>query len=77
MGSAMSLFTRNLVAQEMRERVAAAKLRGEPLFIPSNAAEIAYAYPGSVLTGDDLRNRLFAEAVWAGVDVDLGKRPPH
>jgi hypothetical protein len=71
MGSGVAFFIRTLIAEEMRDRVASAKKRGETLSIPAQIDEIASSYPGSALTDDDLRNRLFAEATRAGVDVDL------
>jgi hypothetical protein len=71
MGSGTAFFIRTLVAEEMRDRIARAKKRGETLSIPAHADEIARNYPGSALTDDDLRNRLFAEATSAGVPVDL------
>jgi hypothetical protein len=71
MGTGVSFYVRNLVAKEMRERIATAKRQGEPLMIPEAAAQIAEEYPGSAVPEEDLRNRLFAEAANAGVAADL------
>ena len=79
MGIGVSFYVRNLVAQEMRERVFTASENGEALAIPQTAAEIANDYPGADFPADDLRNRLFAEAMQADVPVELGRRSskPH
>ena len=79
MGVGVSFYIRNLVAQDIRQRVSSAKRHGESLVVPTSAAEIADDYPGAALVDDDLRNRLFAEAAWAGVPVELGKNfsKPH
>jgi len=77
MGVGVSFYIRNLVGQEMRGRIATAKRRGEPLLIREAATQIEDGYPGSNLHDEDLRNRLFAEAVDAGVAVDLGAARPH
>lgn len=76
MGASLSFYVRNLVAGDMRERVSQARRRGEPLAIPENADAIERDYPGSGLTADDVRNRLFAEASNAGVRVEM-KRDRH
>lgn len=70
MGAGVSFYTRRLVAQDMRERIALAWLHGETLSVPQQAAQIASSYPGA-LPEDDLRNWLFAEATRVGVPVDL------
>jgi hypothetical protein len=77
MGIGVSFYIRNLIGKEMRGRVALARQRGETLVIPETAAEIAQNYPGSQLADEDLRNRLFAEAIEAGAPVALGTRTRH
>lgn len=77
METGVSFYVRNLVAKEMRERIAAAKRQGEALLIPETAAQIAEGYPGSAVPEEDLRNRLFAEAVKAGVAVELRATRSH
>ena len=77
MGAGVELFIRTLIAEEMRDRIAAAKESGQTLSIPANVDEIARNYPGARLTEEDLRNRLFAEATQAGVPVDLKPAKPH
>jgi hypothetical protein len=77
MGSGTAFFIRTLIAEEMRDRIAAAKARGETLSIPAQVDELAKSYPGSALTDDDLRNRFFAEATRAGVAIDLKRRTSH
>ena len=72
MGIGVSFYIRNLVAKDMRQRVTSARRRGESLAIPESAVEIAHDYPGTNFIGDDLRNRLFAEATQAGVPTELG-----
>jgi hypothetical protein len=73
----VSFYIRNLVGQEMRSRIALARQRGETLAIPETAAEIARSYPGSALAEEDLRNRLFAEAIQAGAPVALKTTTRH
>ena len=77
MGVGVSFYVRNLVGKEMRGRVASARRRGETLAIPEAAAEIARNYPGSALPDEDLRNRLFAEAIQAGAPVALKTKRRH
>ena len=77
MGTGVSFYVRNLVGQEMRGRVATARRRGETLSIPETAAQIEEEYPGSALNEEDIRNRLFAEAVDAGVSVELRATRRH
>ena len=78
MGIGVGFYLRSLIAQAMRERIALAWLNGETLSIPKQADEIARSYPGA-LPGDDLRNRLFAEAAGVGLPLDLTREPakPH
>ena len=75
MGTGGGFYIRNLVGQEMRERIALAWLNGERLSIPKQGDPIARLYPGSGLLDEDLRNRLFAEATRIGLPVELRKRP--
>jgi hypothetical protein len=77
MGIGVSFYIRNLVAQEMRGRVASARKRGETIAIPETAAEIAHDYPGSAFADEDLRNRLLAEAIQAGAPVALKTNTRH
>lgn len=77
MGSGTAFFIRTLIAEEMRNRIAAAKARGETLSIPAHVDELAKNYPGAALTDADLRNRLFAEATRAGVAVELKRGTSH
>ena len=79
MGIGVGIYIRNLVAQEMRERIALAWLNGETLSIPKHADQIARSYPGSALPVDDLRNRLFADATRIGLPVELTRETvkPH
>jgi hypothetical protein len=77
MGVGASFYIRNLIGAEVRSRVALAREHGEALVIPESAAEIAQDYPGSQLAEEDLRNRLFAEAIEAGVPVVLSTKQRH
>ena len=77
MGIGVSFYVRNLVAQEMRGRVASARKRGDTLAIPEAAAQIARDYPGSGLADEDLRNRLFAEAIQQGAPLELKTNTRH
>ena len=77
MGVGVSFYIRNLVAKEMRGRVASARERGEPLVIPDIADEIAHEYPGGAFAEEDLRNRLFAEAIQAGAPIALKAKTRH
>ena len=77
MGVGVSFYIRNLVGKEMRGRVARARRRGETLMIPETAADIARNYPGSALPDEDLRNRLFAEAIQAGAPIALSTKTRH
>ena len=71
MGIGGGFYIRNLVDQEIRERIALAWLNGETLLIPKQADQIAALYPGSALPDDDLRNRLFADATRIGLPIKL------
>ena len=77
MGTGVSFYIRNLIGKEMRSRIAFARRRGETLAIPEAAAEIARSYPGSAFPDEDLRNRLFAEAIQAGAPVALKTKTRH
>jgi hypothetical protein len=79
MGIGGGFYIRNLVDQEVRERIALAWLNGETLSIPEQADQIAVLYPGSALPGDDLRNHLFADATRIGLPVELSRETvkPH
>jgi hypothetical protein len=77
MGIGVSFYIRNLVGQEMRGRIATARRRGETLAIPETAVQLEEEYPGSALNEEDMRNRLFAEAVGAGVEVELRATHRH
>ena len=59
MGIGVGFYIRNLVPQEIRERIALAWLNGETLSIQKQADEIARLYPGSALPDDDLRKSPF------------------
>ena len=74
MGYGVGFYIRNLVAKDIRERIATAWMHGETLSISKQTAEIARAYPGSG-PNDDVRNQLFAEATGVGVPVELTKEP--
>ena len=76
MGVGLSIYVRRLVLQEARRRVAEAAERGEPLLIPTTAAEITMEFPGAALPEEDVRNQLFAEAAQSGVAVQLSKGAP-
>jgi hypothetical protein len=73
----VGFYIRNLVAKEMKHRVARARKRGETLAIPETAAEIARDYPGAAFADEDIRNRLFAEAIQAGAPIDLRTTRRH
>ena len=72
MGIGQLFYVRNLLAQDLRGRIADVQRQGGKLVIPRAAAQLAREYPG--FSEQDLRNRLFAEAVQAGVPMDLRKR---
>jgi len=71
MGIGVGFYIRNLVDQEVRERIALAWLNGETLSIPKQADQIARSYPGSALADDDLGNLLFVDATRIGLPVEL------
>jgi hypothetical protein len=71
MGIGIGFYTRNILAQEIRKRIAFAWLNAETLSIPKQADQIASLYPGSGLPDEDLRNRLFADATGVGLPVKL------
>ena len=79
MGIGVGFYIRNLVDQEVRERIALAWLNGETLSIPKQGVQIARSYPGSALADDDVRNRLFVDATRIGLPVELtrGIVNPH
>ena len=76
MGIGGGFYIRNLVDQEIRERIALAWLNGETLLIPKQADQIAALYPGSALPDDD---RLFADAIRIGLPIKLTRESvkPH
>jgi len=74
MGTGVGYYIRDLVSQEVRERIARAWLNGETLSIPKQADQIASLYPGSALADDDLRNSLFNDATRIGLPVELTRR---
>jgi hypothetical protein len=71
MGIGGGFYIRNLVYQEVRERIALAWLNGETLLVQKQANEIARLYPGSAVPDDDLRNYLFTDATRIGLPVEL------
>ena len=74
MGIGVGFYIRNLVDQEVRERIARAWLNGETLSIPKQADQIARLYPGSALPDADLRNSLFNDATRIGLPVELTRQ---
>ena len=74
MGIGVGFYIRNLVAKDMRQRIATAWMHGETLSIPEQSSEIARLYPGSGLPNEDLGNRIFAEATGVGLPVELARK---
>jgi hypothetical protein len=63
------IYSRRFLATDIRSHIALARRRGKKVRVPRAAAQLAREYPG--FSEQELRNRLFAEAVQAGVQVDL------